>query len=158
MRAGTENVPGIIGFARAMEIVCRDMSNEMQRLTCLRDKLIKGIPERIENIRLNGHPVSRLPNNINFIIDSVEGETLILNLDLEGICASTGSACSSSNLEPSRVLTAMGIPRKQAHSPLRLTLGRWTAAEDIERVLEVLPRIVGRLRDMSPFSGDRKRH
>jgi len=151
LRAGTENVPGIIGFAKAMELACQGMSEEMQRLTRLREHLIDGISAGIEHSQLNRHPTSRLPNNVNFIIDYVEGETLLLNLDLEGICASTGSACSLADLEPSHVLMAMGIPRERAHSPLRLTLGKWTAGEDIERVLEVLPRIVAKLRDMSPF-------
>jgi len=150
-RAGTENVPGIVGFAKAMELACQGMSEEMQRLTYLRDRLIRGILAKIDHSRLNGHPTRRLPNNVNVIIDFTEGETLLLNLDLEGICASTGSACSSSNLEPSHVLVAMGIPREQTHSSLRLTLGKWTVEEDIENVLEVLPRIVTKLRDMSPF-------
>jgi len=150
-RAGTENVPGIVGFAKAMELAYQGISEEMQRLTYLRDRLIRGILAKIDHSRLNGHPTRRLPNNVNVIIDFTEGETLLLNLDLEGICASTGSACSSSNLEPSHVLLAMGIPHEQAHSSLRFTLGRWTVEEDIEKVLEVLPDIVTKLRDMSPF-------
>ena len=150
-RAGTENVPGIVGFAKAMELAHQGMSEEMQRLTYLRDRLIRGILAKIDHSRLNGHPTRRLPNNVNVIIDFAEGETLLLNLDLEGICASTGSACSSSNLEPSHVLLAMGIPPEQAHSSLRFTLGRWTVEEDIEKVLEVLPDIVTKLRDMSPL-------
>ena len=150
-RASTENVPGIIGFGRAVEMTNQEIDEEAQRLTRLRDHLIKGILERIEHTRLNGHPTMRLPNNVNVSIDFVEGESIVLNLDLEGICASTGSACSSSSLEPSHVLLAMGLPPEQAHSSLRLTLGKWTTEEDIKRVLEVLPRIVTRLRAMSPL-------
>jgi len=100
---------------------------------------------------LNGHPQRRLPNNINVSVDFVEGESMLLNLDLEGICASTGSACSSSSLEPSYVLLAMGLPLEQAHGSLRFTLGKWTSEEDISRVLEVCPRVVARLRAMSPL-------
>ncbi|MFC2008057.1 aminotransferase class V-fold PLP-dependent enzyme, partial [Chloroflexota bacterium] len=101
--------------------------------------------------RLNGHPVKRLPNNVDFSIAFVEGESMLLNLDLEGICASTGSACSSSNLEASHVLLALGIPPEEAHGSLRFSLGKWTTREDIERVLEVLPVIVSKLRAMSPL-------
>ncbi|MDP2931970.1 MAG: aminotransferase class V-fold PLP-dependent enzyme, partial [Chloroflexota bacterium] len=121
------------------------------RLTALRDKFINGLQERMENIRLNGHPVKRLPNNVNISVDFVEGESMCLNLDLEGICASTGSACSSSSLEPSHVLLALGIPPEKAHGSLRFTTGKWTTEEEIDRVLEILPRIVGKLRTMSPL-------
>ena len=133
------------------------MNPEAQYLTHLRDQLIKGLQEKIGHIRLNGHPLRRLPNNINVSIDFVEGESVLLNLDLEGICASTGSACSSSALEPSHVLLAIGLPPEQAHSSLRLTLGKWTSEEDISRVLEVLPRVVARLRAMSPLLKTRER-
>ncbi|MFC1862022.1 cysteine desulfurase NifS [Chloroflexota bacterium] len=150
-RASTENSPGIIGFGRAAELARQEISHEVQHLTHLRDQLIKGLLERIDHIHLNGHPLRRLPNNINVSIDFVEGESVLLNLDLEGICASTGSACSSSALEPSHVLLAIGLPPEQAHSSLRFTLGKWTDEEDISRVLEVLPRVVARLRAMSPL-------
>ena len=150
-RASTENIPGIVGFGKAAELARRETSEEAKRLTYFRGKLIKGLRERIDHIRLNGHPVKRLPNNVNISFDFVEGESICLNLDLEGICASTGSACSSSSTEPSHVLLAMGLPSEQAHGSLRLTLGRWTTEEEINRVLEVLPRIVGRLRVMSPL-------
>lgn len=151
-RAGTENVPGIVGFGKAVELAQQDMGKETERLTRLRDQLINGLSERIDNIRLNGHPIIRLPNNVNVSVDYVEGESMVLNLDLEGICASTGSACSSSSLEPSHVLLAMGLSHEQAHGSLRFTLGKWTTEEEIERVLEVLPRIVAKFRAMSPLA------
>ena len=155
-RASTENVPGIVGFGKAAELAQQEMSQEAQRLTQLRDQLIEGILERIDHTRLNGHPQTRLPNNVNVSVDFVEGESMLLNLDLEGICASTGSACSSSSLEPSYVLLAIGLSHEQAHGSLRLTLGRWTNEEDIGRVLEVLPRVVAKLRAMSPLLKIRK--
>jgi cysteine desulfurase len=150
-RAGTENVPAIVGFGKAIELAGRAMDKEAERLSYLRDKLIKGLVERIDHIRLNGHLRKRLPNNVNVSVDFVEGESMLLNLDLEGICASTGSACSSSSLEPSHVLLALGLPPEQAHGSLRFTSGRENTEEDIERVLEVLPRIVAKLRGMSPL-------
>ncbi len=150
-RASTENVPGIVGFSRAAELAQQEMSEEVERLTYLRDKLVNGLLERIDHTRLNGHPVKRLPNNVNMSIDFVEGESMCLNLDLEGICVSTGSACSSSSTKPSHVLLAIGIPPEQAYGSLRLTLGKWTTEEEIDRVLEVLPRIVAKLRAMSPL-------
>jgi cysteine desulfurase len=150
-RAGTENVAGIVGFGRAVELAKQEMSEEAERLTYLRDKLSKGLLERIDHTRLNGHPQERLPNNVNISVDFVEGESMLLNLDLEGICASTGSACSSASLEPSHVLLAMGTPPEQAHGSLRLTLGKWTTEDEIERVLDVLPGIVAKFRAMSPL-------
>jgi cysteine desulfurase len=150
-RAGTENVPGIVGLGRAARIAQQDTSQEAERLSDLRDKMIHGILERIDHTHLNGHPSSRLPNNVNVSIDFVEGESMLLNLDLQGICTSTGSACSSSSLEPSHVLLAMGLSHEQAHSSLRLTLGKWSTEEEIDQVLDVLPRIVANLRAMSPL-------
>jgi cysteine desulfurase len=150
-RAGTENVPAIVGLGKAIELAGQTMNKEAERLSYLRDKLIKGLVERIDHIRLNGHPRKRLPNNVNVSVDFVEGESMLLNLDLEGICASTGSACSSSSLEPSHVLLALGLSPEQAHGSLRFTFGRENTEEDIERVLEVLPRIVAKLRAMSPL-------
>jgi cysteine desulfurase len=150
-RSGTENVPGIVGFGKAAELARQDMGREAGRLTLLRDKLIKGIFKHIDHIYLNGHPVKRLPNNVNISFDFVEGESMCLNLDLEGICASTGSACGSSSLEPSHVLLALGLRHEQAHGSLRFTLGKWTTEEEINRVLEVLPGIVAKLRAMSPL-------
>jgi len=150
-RAGTENVPAIVGLGKAVELARQEMGKEAEQLTHLRDKLIKGLEERIDHIRLNGHPTRRLPNNVNVSVDFVEGESVLLNLDLEGICASTGSACSSESLEASHVLLALGIPPEQAHCSLRFTLGRENTEADVERVLEVLPRIVAKLRAMSPL-------
>jgi len=150
-RAGTENVPAIVGFGKAAEIAQREMDGVAEHLIRLRGKLLQGMTERIEHIHLNGHPTQRLPNNVNVSIEFVEGESMLLNLDLEGIAASTGSACSSSSLEPSYVLLAMGFPQELAHGSLRFSLGRETTEEDIDRVLEVLPGIIARLRAMSPM-------
>ncbi len=150
-RASTENVPGIVGFGKAVELAQQEMSQETKRLAYLRDQLIKGLLKRIDHTRLNGHPIMRLPDNVNISVDYVEGESMLLNLDLEGICASTGSACSSSSLEPSHVLLAMGFSHEQAHGSLRFSLGKWTTEEEIERVLDALPGIVAKLRAMSPL-------
>jgi cysteine desulfurase len=150
-RASTENVPAIVGFGKAAEIAQREMLEEAQKLTVFRDQLIEGILKSIEHTQLNGHPVMRLPNNVNVSVDYVEGESMLLNLDLAGICASTGSACSSSDLEPSHVLVAMGLPPLQAHGSLRFTSGKWTAEKEINQVLNVLPGIVSKLRAMSPL-------
>lgn len=150
-RASTENVPGIVGFGKAVELAQQEMSEEEKRLTSLRAQLINSLLERIDHSRLNGHSTMRLPNNVNVSIDYVEGESMVLNLDLEGICAATGSACSSSSLEPSHVLLALGLYPEQAHCSLRFTLGKWTTEEEISRVVEVLPRIVAKLRAMSPL-------
>jgi len=150
-RGSTENIPGIVGFGKAVELVQQEMAGEAERLTHLRDHLIKGLLERMDHTRLNGHPLKRLPNNVNISVDFVEGESMILNLDLDGICASTGSACSSSSLEPSHVLLAMGLSHEQAHGSLRFSLGKWTTEKEIEQVLDTLPRIVAKLRAMSPL-------
>ncbi len=151
LRGSTENVPGIVGFGKATEIAREVMSGEMERQTKLRDCLIDSILENIDGVQLNGHRIKRLPNNVNVSIDYVEGESMLLNLDLENICASTGSACSSTSLEASHVLLALGLPHEQAHSSLRFTVGKWTTKEDIDRVLEILPQVVARLRAMSPL-------
>ncbi|HEY40271.1 MAG TPA: cysteine desulfurase NifS [Dehalococcoidia bacterium] len=150
-RGSTENVPGIVGFGKATEIARNVIAGEIERQTQLRNHLISGILEQIDGVRLNGHPTNRLPNNVNVSVDYVEGESMLLNLDLENICASTGSACSSSSLEASHVLLALGLTHEQAHSSLRFTVGKWTTDEDIDRVSEVLPRVVARLRAMSPL-------
>jgi cysteine desulfurase len=150
-RAGTENVAAIVGLGKAVELTGREMTKEAGRLVYLRDKLIKGLGKKIDHIHLNGHPTRRLPNNVNVSVDFVEGESMILNLDLEGICASTGSACSSASLEPSHVLMALGLPAEQAHGSLRFSLGRENTEADVERVLEVLPKIIVKLRAMSPL-------
>jgi len=155
-RSGTENVPGIVGFGRAAELASQELNQESERLTGLRDHLIKSILGSIEHTRLNGHPIKRLPNNVNISVEYVEGESMILNLDLEGIFVSTGSACSSVSLEPSHVLTSMGVPHELAYGSLRLTLGRWTKDDDIDRLLEVLPGVVAKLRAMSPLLRSKK--
>jgi cysteine desulfurase len=155
-RGGTENVPAIVGLGKAVELAGQEMDKEAQRLANLRDKLIKGLLEKIPHLRLNGHPTRRLPNNINISVDFVEGEAMLLSLDLEGISASTGSACSSASLKPSHVLLALGLPPEQAHGSLRFSLGRENSEADIERVLQVLPAIVSRLRHMSPLSKTQK--
>ena len=150
-RAGTENVPAIVGLGKAVELAGQEMDKEAERLVGLRNKLIKGLSEKIDHVHLNGHPTRRLPNNVCVSIDFVEGESMLLNLDLEGICASTGSACSSASLEPSHVLLALGLSPEQAHGSLRFTLGRENSEEDMERVLNLLPGIVAKLRAMSPL-------
>src|SRR4030042_1871850 len=137
-RAGTENVPGIVGLGKAVQLAGQEMGEEAERLAVCRDKLIKGLEKKIDHVRLNGHPTKRLPNNVNVSVDFVEGESMILNLDLEGICASTGSACSSASLEPSHVLLALGLPPEQAHGSLRFTLGRENTGADVEGGVEVL--------------------
>ncbi len=150
-RASTENVAGIVGLAKACEIARLEMDAEAKKLTELRDKLAKGLLERIDNIQLNGHPTQRLPNNVNISVQYVEGESMCLNLDLEGICSSTGSACSSASAEPSHVLLAIGLPPNLAYGSLRFSMGKWTTPEEIDRVLEVLPPVVAKFRAMSPL-------
>jgi len=150
-RASTHNVTGIVGFGKAVELAAEGMEKETRQEIFLRDKLISGILERIENTRLNGHPVHRLPNNVNVSVAYIEGESMLLNLDMEGIAVSTGSACTSASLEPSHVLTAIGLPHELAHGSLRLTLGRATTEADIDRMLDVLPGIVKKLRAISPL-------
>lgn len=150
-RSGTENVPGIVGLGKAAEMAVSMMASEAVRLTALRDRLIAGVLAAVPASRLNGHASHRLPNNANFSFDHVEGESVCLNLDLEGISASPGSACSSTSTAPSHVLLALGLPPHQAFGSLRLSLGRWTTDQDIDRVLAVLPEVVARLRAMSPF-------
>ena len=142
---------GIVALGKACEIAMRDMEEEVAHLTMLRDRLEKGIMERIEHVKLNGHPTERLPTTLNVSFKYIEGESILLNLDMKGIAASSGSACTSGSLEPSHVLTAMGIPPEVAHGSVRFSLGRDNTEEDIDYVLEVLPPIVERLRRMSPL-------
>ncbi|OIQ58519.1 cysteine desulfurase IscS [Moorella thermoacetica] len=150
-RPGTENMPGIVGFGRAAELAGQELESEMERLQALRDKLIDGILTRIEDVQLNGDPRQRVATNANFSFRYVEGESMLLSLDMKGICASSGSACTSGSLDPSHVLLAMGIPHEVAHGSVRMTLGRDNTEEDIDYVLEVMPEIVARLRSMSPL-------
>jgi cysteine desulfurase len=149
-RAGTENLPGIVGFSKAAEIAEKEMKKETERLILLRDRFIKGLFASIEHIRLNGHPVRRLPNNVNISIDGIDGDAMLLDLRLESICASNGAACHSSRTEPSHVLLSMGLSDEAAGYALRFTLGRYTTEHDISRVLEVLARAVKRLTKFRP--------
>ena len=149
-RAGTENVPAIVGFAKAVEIRSREMSEEAARVRGLRDRLWEGTRERVPEVRLNGHPTRRLPATLNMSFRGVEAESLLLALDLKGIGASAGSACTSGNLEPSYVLTAMGVPTEWSLGAARCSLGRSTTQEDIDYVLEILPAAASRIRALSP--------
>jgi cysteine desulfurase len=150
-RAGTENVPYIVGLATALKLAYQEVDRENQRLEKLRDLLIAGVLERIPETLLTGHPTQRLSNSASFSFRFVEGEGILLNLDMLGICGSSGSACTSASLEPSHVLTAMGIPVEDAHGSLRLSLGHSTTQEDITFVVDHLPGIVQKLREMSPI-------
>ncbi len=150
-RASTHNTTGIVGLAKAIELCRANMDKEEKFQITLRDKLIKEIPHKISEVYLNGHPVLRLPNNVNYSIKYIEGESILLNLDLLGIAASTGSACTSTSLEPSHVLLAIGLAHEIAHGSLRITLGRWTKEEEIDYFLENLPAVVEKLRQMSPL-------
>jgi cysteine desulfurase len=153
MRAGTENVPGIVGLGKAAEVAMRDMDKKVAYIKGLRDKIIAGITEKVPHIKLNGHPEMRMPGNVNFSFLFIEGESLLLNLDLKGIAASSGSACTSGSLDPSHVLLSMGLSHEVAHGSLRVSLGRGNTDEDVNYFLEVVPEIVERLRSMSPLYG-----
>jgi cysteine desulfurase len=150
-RASTLNVPGIVGMAKAAELAQREMSGRVAHYQRLRDRLIKGLLDRVPEIRLNGHPEKRLPNNCSLIVKYVEGEAMLLKLDELGIETSTGSACSSGTSEPSHVIVGIGTPPEECHGSLRLSVGRLTTEEDIDYVLAELPRVVAELRSMSPF-------
>ncbi|MBI5874048.1 MAG: cysteine desulfurase NifS [Candidatus Omnitrophica bacterium] len=150
-RASTENVPGIVGLGKAIDICSQEMDAEAKVQVRLRDKLITEIPKRIKRVYLNGHPTQRLPNNVNFSIEYIEGESMLLNLDMQGIAASTGSACTSGDLEPSHVLLSIGRPHELCHGSIRLTLGRFTKEAQVDRFLDVFPNIVAKLRSMSPL-------
>ena len=150
-RATTENLPGIVGLAAALERACAHMEENSCRLTAMRDRLIRGILDAIPYTRLNGHPVKRLPGNVNVSVRFIEGEAMLLRLDLAGISASSGSACTSGSLDPSHVLLAIGLPHEIAHGSLRLSLGDCNTEEQVDEVLRVLPGIVENLRNMSPL-------
>lgn len=150
-RAGTENVPAIVGFGRAIELAHETIDAHNENLKKLRDKFIKDIYEKIDYVRLNGHPENRLPGNVNFSFEFIEGESLLLSLDMVGISASSGSACTSGSLDPSHVLLAIGLPHEIAHGSLRLTLGDFNTEEEVDYVVESLVKIVDRLRQMSPL-------
>jgi cysteine desulfurase len=150
LRSSTVNIAGIVGFATIAEIQKKEMNSDAIKLTKFRDNLIKETL-KIEDSHLNGHPTKRLPNNANFWFAFIEGESLIIHLDMNGVAASTGSACSSESLEPSHVLLAIGLKPEEAHGSLRLTLGKYNTKEDVEYVVEILPEVVEKLRKISPF-------
>jgi len=152
LRSGTENVPAIVGMGKAAEIAIQAIGDESALLTRLRNRLHAEIANEIPYSYLNGHPTARLPNNLNMRFSYIEGESLVLSLDMEGIAVSSGSACSSKTLEPSHVLRAIGLAHEEAHGSLLFSLGRWNSEDDVDRVLSVLPGIVGRLRRMSPLT------
>ncbi|MFH1483399.1 MAG: cysteine desulfurase NifS [Chloroflexota bacterium] len=151
-RAGTEDVAGIVGMGVALKLAAEQMGSYNQHCSRLRDRLIKGVLERIDRVFLTGHPTQRLPNNASFYLEYIEGESILLSLDMEGVAASSGSACTSASLEPSHVLTCMGIPVEVAHGSVRFTLGWENTDGDVDHVLSVLPPIVKRLRAMSPLA------
>ncbi len=151
LRAGTENVPGIVGFGRAVSLAAELGHEPVERMRALRDKLIAGVLEAIPETVLSGHPVERLPNIASFLFRYIEGEGILLSLDMKDIAGSSGSACTSGSLDPSHVLLSMGYPHEIAHGSLRLSLSRYTTEQEIDTVLEVLPPIIQRLRDMSPL-------
>lgn len=156
LRAGTENIAGIVGLGKAAELAVAEMEETTKKLTALRDKLIHGILESIPDSRLNGHPTDRLPGNCNISFSYIEGESLLLLLDALGIAASSGSACTSGSLDPSHVLMAIGLPHEIAHGSLRLTIDRENTEEQVDFILEKLPGLVQRLRDMSPVYPGKK--
>ena len=156
-RPGTENIPYIVGFAKACEIAKGEMREEAKRLSGLRDRLWQGIQERVPFVYLNGHPDRRLPNTLNFCVEYIEGEGMLLNLDMSGIAVSSGSACTSGTLEPSHVLIAMGVAPDLAQGALRISLGYGNTEEDVDYLLEVFPPIVERLRNLSPLWARMKR-
>ncbi len=150
-RAGTENVPAIVGMGKAIELAYENLEENNEKLIRLRDRLIKKVFDNIDYVRLNGHPTKRLPGNVNLCFEFIEGESMLLSLDMEGIAASSGSACTSGSLEPSHVLLAIGLPHEIAHGSLRLTLGDYNTEEEVDYVVEKLTEIVSRLREMSPL-------
>ena len=149
-RAGTENVPGIVGLGEAARLAAEQLK-EREQLELLRDRLIEGILSKIDGVKLNGHPTKRLPGNVNISVEHIEGEAMVLHLDALGIAVSSGSACSSASLEPSHVLLAMGLKPELAHGSLRFSLGEDNTKAEVDRVIEVLPGIVEKLRAMSPL-------
>ena len=155
-RAGTENVPGIQGFAKASEIAYQNLAAHTEKVMALRDRFIEQIPKVIDHVRLNGHPTNRLPGNVNVSFEFIEGESLLLYLDMEGVAASSGSACTSGALDPSHVLMAIGLPHEIAHGSLRLSLSVYNTEEEVDKTIEALKSVVNRLRQMSPLYNRRK--
>lgn len=152
-RSGTENVPGIVGLAEALRLADAEREETARRAARLRDRIIAGIQERVDGVKLNGHPTRRLPNNVNVSFENIEGEPILLGLDFAGICASSGSACSSASLEPSHVLTAIGLPADLAQGSLRITVGKDNTDEDVDYLLDTLANLVAKLRAMPSLSG-----
>ena len=150
-RAGTENVAGIVGLGAAIQLATEQLEENRAKMTALRDRLMTGIQARISEVKLNGHPTNRLPNNVNFSFEFIEGESILINLDLAGIAVSSGSACSSGSLDPSHVILALGVPEELAHSSIRFSLGRDTTEEDMEYTYKVLKETVDKLRAISPL-------
>ena len=150
-RAGTENVPGIVALGKAAELAYGELEEKVVRLTALRDRLMEGVLRQVPESSLNGHPTRRLPGNANFCFARIEGEAILLHMDLNGIAVSTGSACASGSLDPSHVLLALGIPVEEAHGSMRVSLGYGNDDADVDYFLEKLPQVVQRLRDMSPY-------
>ena len=150
-RAGTENIAGIVGLGKAIELANEEIEQNATKVSALRDKLINGILEKIPYSKLNGHPTDRLPGNCNISFEFIEGESMLLLLDSKGIATSSGSACTSGSLDPSHVLLAIGLPHEKAHGSLRMTLEHYNTEEEVDIVLEELPAIVSKLRDMSPL-------
>ncbi len=146
LRGGTQNVGGIYGMAKAFEVSMRDFDSSVSRMLTLRQKVEEGISSKIEGVELNGDPQDRLCNTSNFTVKGVDGESLLFNLDLQGVAASTGAACESGSIDPSHVLLAMGRSNKEAKASLRLSLSKYNTEEEVEKVLEILPKIVERIR------------
>jgi len=156
-RAGTENIPAIVGYGKAAELAKQNLPDHVETLTRLRKKLIDGILEKIPFTRVNGSLEDRLPGNVNFAFEFIEGEGILLLLDMLGIAASSGSACTSGSLDPSHVLLGIGLPHEIAHGSLRLTVGDFTTDDDIDYIIENLPNVIERLRSMSPLYDDAKK-
>jgi len=152
LRSGTENIPGIVGFGKAAEIARQEMQVHLQKLTKLRDRFMEGLLSQLPYTFLNGHPTKRLPDNVSVRYSFVEGESMLLSLEMNGVLVSSGSACASKTLEPSHVLLATGLKHEEAHGSIMFTLGRESKIEDIEYVIGLMPSIINRLRDMSPLT------
>ena len=151
IRSGTENIPGIVGMGKAAEITESEMATDSERLTGLRDKLIDGVLKRIDHSFITGHRTKRLPDHASIRFSFIEGESLLLNLDMEEISVSTGSACTSKTLEPSHVLRSMGVPFTSVHGSIRFSLSIYNTEEEVDFIIDRLPQIITRLREMSPF-------
>jgi cysteine desulfurase len=152
LRSGTENMPGIVGFGRAAEITKQEMQTNMIKVTKLRDRLIEGLLKPLPYTFLNGHPTNRVPDNVSVRYSFIEGESMLLSLDMNGVLVSSGSACASKTLEPSHVLLATGLKHEEAHGSIMFTLSRESSEEDIEYVIGLMPNIINRLREMSPLT------